>query len=263
MNILGYSHDGRAAIITLNNPPQNRLSLDLVAGIADAIQQIAANKNVRVVLIRATGPNFSFGGDITTWLDVPSEAIGAAVQDSLALFNTLEKLPVPIVAEVQGHCLGGGFELVLRTDIIVAAETASFAHPEQSLGVVTLLGGVQRVAERAGKARAMEWALTSERISAKRAFEAGVINAVVPDAELSATVQTWIERLVDGPTLAHAGHKELLRAWATHGIEAADKLLPSMAESLFTSEDARTGLQSAIGALAEGRQRPVLKFSGK
>ena len=251
------------ATLVIENPPQNRLSREVMLGFAAAIQSIGTNQGIRVVLLRAEGQNFSFGGDISTWLDLTPDQMRENINAAIQLSKAFEQLPVPVVAAVQGKCLGGGFELALRADVIIATENARFGHPEQTLGVVTLLGGVQRVAERAGRARAMRWALTSELVTAAEMLAAGVISEVVSDTDLMTASAAWTERLANGPTLAHAGHKQMLNAWANGGIEAADNLIPELTLRLMNTADARRGIASAQDALQRGVERPVLNFSGR
>jgi enoyl-CoA hydratase/carnithine racemase len=258
-----FSVSSGVASLVLDNPPQNRLGTELLGGFTEAVQSIANNRDIRAVLVRAEGENFSFGGDISTWLELTPEQMRDNLNAALQLFNAFENLPVPVVAAVQGKCLGGGFELALRADVIVAADDAVFGHPEQMIGVVTLLGGIQRVAERAGRTRAMQWALTSELVTADEMRAAGVITEVVPEGELTKTSTAWAERLANGPTLAHAGHKRMLNAWADGGIEAADKLIPELAQQLIQTDDARRGIASAQDALRRGIARPVLQFQGR
>lgn len=260
---LEFSVDSRVATLVINNPPQNRLSPELMSDFMAAVHKINADRDIRAVLVRASGEHFSFGGDISTWLDLTPDQMRNNLAAAIQLFNAFEQLPVPVVAAVQGKCLGGGFELVLRADVIIAAESAVFAHPEQTLGVVTLLGGIQRVAERAGRTRATRWALTSELVPAGEMLAAGVISEVVTDADLQATASAWAARLANGPTQAHAGHKQMLNAWATGGIEAADKLIPELTERLMSTEDARQGIASAQDALRRGVERPTLDFQGR
>ena len=146
-----------------------------------------------------------------------------------------------MIAAVQGDCFGGGFEIALRADVIIATESARFRHPEATLGVITLLGGVQRVAERAGRARAARWALTAEPVSAAEALAAGVIAEVVPDDELESTTARWAQLLARGATRPHAAHKQLLQAWSDGGVEAADALIPELTTQLMRTEDAQRG----------------------
>lgn len=263
MAALELTVESGVATLSLNNPPQNRLGLELLTTFSAAIRQIGSDPDVRVVLVRAHGPDFSFGGDITNWLDIEPGEMSANVAAGIRLFNAFEQLPVPVVAAVQGKCMGGGFELALRADVIVAAEGAQFCHTEQSLAVITFLGGVQRVAERAGKTRAMRWALTSELVSAGEMLQAGVVTEVVPDADLDAAAGAWIARLAKGPTRAHAAHKQMLNAWSTGGIAAADQLIPELTENLMKTQDARAGILSGQDALRRGVERPILTFQGK
>jgi enoyl-CoA hydratase/carnithine racemase len=181
----------------------------------------------------------------------------------MSLFNRFERLPLPVITAVQGLCFGGGLELATRADIIVAGESARFGHPEQSLGIVTVLGGVYRVAERAGRAFASEWVLTSQRVSAATMMQHGVVNRVVPDAELEQNARELAERASKGPTRAYAAHKALLRIWAEAGVAAADSAMFDIAMPLFETEDVRRGIPSAVDALRAGLPRPVLDFRGR
>jgi len=254
--------DGDVATLTLENPPQNRIGDQMVEAFAAAIDQVLASQ-ARALLLRAEGPDFSFGGDITKWPEMDPRQLRAAFDRYMTTFNRFEKLPIPVVAAVQGLCFGGGFELVLRADMIIAADTAQFGHPEQSLGIVTVLGGIYRVAERAGRALASEWALTSERIPAEVLARHGVINRVTPEAELLPTARALVEKAAKGPTRAYAAHKALLRTWAEAGVAAADSAMMDIALPLFETADVREGIPSAVKALREGRPRPAFPFTGR
>jgi len=254
--------NGALATVTLTNPPQNRLTIQFGEELAEAADTITRS-DARAVLLTAEGDDFSWGGDFVPWADLSPRELRATFERYWSAYEQFEKLPIPVVAAVQGLCFGGGFELALRADVIFAAETARFGHPEQSLGILTLMGGIQRVAERAGRARAMEWAMTSEKVPARTMREAGVINRVVPDERLRIEAEAFARRLASGPTLAHAAHKALVRAWATGGMAAADRELFDLAIPLFASEDVQEGLASATAALRAGRPRPTLDFQGR
>ena len=254
-------HDGVAEFV-LDNPPQNRLNTETMLGCAAGVEQVKGDDTVRVVVIRAAGDDFSFGGEIASWdMDDPDRMAGLFAL-GLQITNALEQLPMPVIAAVQGNCSGGGFEIALRADVIIAAESARFCHTEGAIGMFTLLGGVQRVAERAGRARAMRWALTSEKISAAEALAAGVVTEVVPDDQLEAATATWVARLARGATRAHAGHKALLNAWADGGVKAADALLPEVAAQILRTADAKFGVAAAVEADAAGLARPDLDYAG-
>ena len=259
---LTYSIEDRVATLTLTNPPQNRIDEQMSNGLGDALNEIGRG-DARVVLLRAEGPDFSFGGDISDWPDADVRELRRLFERHMSVFNQLERLPLPVIAVVQGRCLGGGFELALRADVILAAESARFGHPEQSLGVVTLLGGIYRVAERAGRTRAFEWALTSEQVPASVMAAAGVISRVVADDALVDEATALADTIARGATRAHAAHKALLRAWAVGGVAAADEAMFDIAMPLFETEDVKAGLTSAVRALKAGQPRPVLEFQGR
>lgn len=251
----------QVATIVLDNSPQNRIGDQMVEELAAAIEAIGRS-DARAVLIRAEGDNFSFGGDIMPWPDDDMRALRARFDHHMAVFNLFERLPLPVVAAVRGLCFGGGLELALRADVIFAAETAAFGHPEQTLGIVTLLGGVYRSAERAGRSRAIEWALTSEKVPAATMERFGIVNRVIADADLISEATAFAEKIARGPTRAHAAHKALLRIWAVGGVAAADDAMFDIAMPLFETEDVKAGLESAVKALKAGQPRPVLDFKG-
>lgn len=259
---LTHSVDDAVATLTLHNPPQNRIDEEMTNDLAGALDAIAAS-DARAVLLRGDGPDFSWGGDITPWPDADPRQLRTLFERHTSVFNRFERLPLPVIAAVQGRCFGGGFELALRADVIFAAESARFGHPEQTLGIVTLLGGIYRVAERAGRARASEWALTSEQVPAAEMATAGVVNRVIADDALLDQATAFARRLAKGPTRAYAAHKALLRAWAVGGVDAADEAMLEVAMPLFETRDVETGLTSAVDALKAGKPRPVLHFQGR
>jgi enoyl-CoA hydratase/carnithine racemase len=262
MSHLTYSIEDRVATLTLNNPPQNRIDEQMANELADALEAVTRS-DARAVLLRSDGPDFSFGGDITTWPGADVRELRTLFERYMSVFNEFERLPLPVIAAVHGLCFGGGFELALRADVIFAADSARFGHPEQTLGIVTLLGGIYRVAERAGRSRAAEWALTSEQVPAWVMAAAGVVNRIVPDKALLNDATAFALKIAKGPTRAYAAHKALLRAWAVGGLAAADEAVFDIAMPLFETEDVKAGLTAAVEAIQAGIPRPVLDFHGR
>ena len=261
MSHLTVRFDESIATIVLDRPPQNRIDDQMVDELDAAITAIGRSQ-ARAVVLRSEGENFSFGGDIMAWPDASAAQLRACFERYMSVFNRFERIPMPVIAAVQGLCFGGGFELALRADMIFAGESATFGHPEQSLGVVTLLGGTYRVAERAGRTRAAEWAMTSERVPAATMERFGVVNRVVADADLLAQARAFAQKAAQGPTRAYAAHKALLRAWAVGGVAAADDAMFDIAMPLFDTDDVQRGLKSAVDALKAGKPRPVMDFKG-
>jgi enoyl-CoA hydratase/carnithine racemase len=262
MTHLKYSIEDNIAVITLSNPPQNRLSPQMLDELDIALTAIG-DSEARALLLRAEGADFSFGGDIVPWPDMSTRELRTLFERYMNSFNRFERLSIPTVAAVQGLCFGGGLELAVRADVIIAAETARFGHPEQSLAIVTVLGGVYRVAERAGRSKAIEWALTSEQVPARVMEQYGVVNRVVSDDKLLDDATAFVSKLAAGPTRAHAAHKALLRIWATGGVTAADEAMFDVALPLFESEDVKLALPASVEAFKAKQPRPVFAFKGK
>ena len=126
MSLVSLERDGALAVITLDNPPQNRINERMAAELAEAIGAVEASDS-RAVVLRAKGENFSFGGDIVNWPDMSVRQLRALFEQYMAVFNRFERLSVPVVTAVHGLCLGGGLELAIRADMIVAAENAGSA----------------------------------------------------------------------------------------------------------------------------------------
>ncbi len=261
--MLKYTHEAGVATLILANPPQNRLSGDVIQGLAAAVQAISTRNDTRALLLLAEGPDFSFGGDLNAWIDLSETEFRETIAQGLALTSVFENFPFPIVAGVQGYCGGGGFEIALRSDIIIAAENARFCHSEASISAFTFLGGIQRVADRVGRTRAMQWALTAEEINAQTALGSGLINEISPVRDLEAVTRGWVSRFKDSATLSHAAHKKLLRAWSDGGVASADALMADMAGKILHSQDAQECLNKAAAAVSAGLARPQFTFKGK
>jgi enoyl-CoA hydratase/carnithine racemase len=262
MSHLQLHFTGNVAEIVLARPPQNRIDELMIDELDDAITSIERSE-ARAVLLRAEGADFSFGGDIMTWPGADVRDLRGRFERFMSLFNRFERMPLPVIAAVHGLCFGGGLELAIRADVIYAGASATFGHPEQSLGIVTLLGGVYRIAERAGRSRAFEWSMTSERVPAETMERFGVVNRVVADADLLQEARAFAEKASRGPTRAYAAHKALLRTWAVGGVAAADQAMFDIAMPLFETDDVQRGLASAVDALKAGKPRPVLDFKGR
>lgn len=229
---------------------------------AHAITAVS-NSDARALVVTADGADFSFGGDIVPWVDLNERELRTLFEGYLNAFNTFERLSIPTIAAVRGLCFGGGLELSVRADIVFASENARFGHPEQSLGIVTLLGGIYRVAEKAGRAKAMEWALTSEQVPADTMMQYGVVNRIVADEALEQETIAFAKRIANGPTKAHAAHKALLRLWATGGVAVADEAMFDIAMPLFKTADVRHALPTSVELFKAGKPRPAFDFKGE
>jgi len=165
--------------------------------------------------------------------------------EGFRLVEALEDAPFPVIAAVHGMCFAAGLELALACDLIIAAEGATFAQVEAKIGAATFLGGVYRLAERCGPARAREIVFGADTYDAATFERWNIINRVVPDNDLREAALAWAQQLAKGPTLAHAVTKRLLRYALDHGSRPADRYLLDVAPDLLESRD----MQYAVGLL--------------
>ena len=261
MNKVRFEVSGALGTLTLANPPLNLFSGEVIEDLRAAVHQVKQTR-LRALLVRAEGKIFSGGADVSMFQGrTPSEA-RERFTSHLRLIADLEELPFPTVAAVQGLCLAAGLELALGCDLIWAAASARFGQVEASIGTTTLLGGVQRLAERAGPSRAREILYTADQYDAATFERWNIVNKIVPDDAFAAQTRAFAERLASGPTLAYAAGKKIVRAYLESGVRAADTVVDQVAPPLFASEDMRAGV---AGLLAHGprRFRDTVVFRGR
>jgi len=174
--------DGPVGTIALHRPKAlNALNAALMAETLDALTRFDRDEAVRCIILTGNERAFAAGADIKEMAD--ASAVEMLARDNLSAFDAVRKVSKPIIAAVSGYALGGGCELAMACDMIVASETARFGQPEINLGVMPGAGGTQRLTRAIGKARAMEMVLTGEPMGAAEALARGLVNRVVP-AEL-------------------------------------------------------------------------------
>ncbi len=258
-----FSRKHDIGYVTLHRSPENRASRHLVADIEEALRDVTLSE-VRAVVVKALGPDFCLGGEFREWpsySDYPQRKERWTFSNGV--LSMLEDLPVPTIAAVRGRAYGFGFELALRTDLIVAAETARFRFPKSSLAVFPLAGGAQRIAERAGRSVAARLIMLSEEISAEDAKALNIISHVVPEATLDAGTDEIAGKLAAGPTRAYTATKAVLAAWGSGGIPAADMAMIEAIPNVLATHDVATAIAAASEALAAGRPPPALQFRGE
>lgn len=167
------------ALIRLNRPNElNALNLELMGELRDSLKALDSNDEVRVIIITGNERAFAAGADIKQMAD--KNVIDALKIDQFSTWDQIKRTKKPIIAAVSGFALGGGCELAMTCDMIVASETAQFGQPEIKIGIMPGAGGTQRLPRAVGKALAMEMVLTGNFINAERALKAGLINKIVP-----------------------------------------------------------------------------------
>src|ERR1700726_4919053 len=217
MTNVTHEIDGKVGVVTLAKPPHNLLDDQLINDLVDAYQAVIAG-GCRAILLRSGMRHFCAGAEMASW------GTGTKIHTSQQLFEAmlknLEDVPVPTLAAVNGGALGGGLEIALTCDMIVAADTAFLGQVEVAVGLHPLLEGTQRLVQRAGGARAKEISMIGRRHTPEAFERWGIINLVVPEEELAASSMTWARQLAAGPTKIIAGIKILANEAARRGTAA-------------------------------------------
>jgi enoyl-CoA hydratase/carnithine racemase len=249
--------DGDVAVVVLDNPPLNLFDapvFDAVEVVADELVRLtdpADPARVRAVLVEARGKVVSGGVDVTVFRDIaegpePAERGAELWRRLLRVAQTFEDLPVPTVFAAHGLTLTAAFELALACDILLAAERASFGLVEIVVGLTPSMGGPQRLAERAGPARAKEFIFTGERYPAAVLERWDVVNRVLPDEGFAEAARAYAHQVAAGPTVAHAATKQLVTTAVRQGARAADDLVPEVSGALFATGDLRGAVRSFL-----------------
>jgi enoyl-CoA hydratase/carnithine racemase len=256
-----FEREGAIGTIVLADPP-NWLNIEFAESLPVAVRQ-ASESDVRVLLIRAEGPDFCVGGAVREWPGKSPDWFRTFVAEVNSSYRALELLRIPIICSVQGEVLGGGFELALSADFVIAAESARFQCVEITTGMVPLAGAVQRLASTVGPARTVRMAMLSERLTATEAAALNVVSWVVPDDELVKTSTELAERLARGPTKGYAAIRALLKAWSAGGTPGADYLMYDLTQDLYRTEDATNGVRAVALAMDRGEMVTDLPFHGR
>jgi enoyl-CoA hydratase/carnithine racemase len=232
-------------VITLSDPPLNLFGYELGNDLMAALEE-AEGDGVRALLIRGDGDVFSGGVDVNVFAGKTPEQAQAFFEDLMQVTHKIEDLELPVIASVQGLCLTAGFELALACDMVLAAESARFGLVEIVVGLTPALGGTQRIAERAGAARARELVMTGALYDAATLERWNVINTVLPDADLAEKSLAAAKRLAAGPTRANAATKRMVQAYLEHGVRGADERVGAIAAPLFATQDLQTAVRTFL-----------------
>lgn len=242
--------EGAVASITLDRPFGNRIDFAMRESLREAVRSVEAS-TARALMIKGAGPDFCRGGDVREWVGVPSSALRPKIEVFAEGLKILRRLQIPTVAVVQGNCRGGGFELALNCDFIIAARSAVFCFPEAASGILTLQGGVMQLAERIGRSKACELVLLREAIGADQLALWSVVNRVVDDDELADQALTFATQLARVSRPVTAATKRLLRIWSDDGPEAAMANWYDIAMPLFDLEPTQAALRSTAESLQQ------------
>ncbi|MGA8400249.1 MAG: enoyl-CoA hydratase-related protein [Stellaceae bacterium] len=228
------------ADIVLDRPPLNVIVMAERDQLRAAFEALDADARVRVIVVRAVGEHFSSGGEIRGFLESSPEHVSRLAWNIAAPTRCAK----PVVAATRGYCFGVGFELALACDFRIAAESCLFALPEQRLGQIPGSGGAARLQKMVGITRAKDIVMRSRRISARQAYDWGVVTDRVPDAELEAATDALVEELRGFPPLAQRTAKKLLNDTEDASLSLAIDMEGQMYGRLRSSDDFREGVEA-------------------
>ncbi len=235
------------ATVTVDNPPVNALDDATLEALGDAARELAARDDVRAVVLTGAGQKvFMAGADLRSLAPLlGTPAMKEHVGLTRPVFDAWRGLPQPVVAAVAGNALGGGLELALTCDFIVAGAGVRLGTPEVGLGLIPGAGGTQRLPRRVGWTAAMEMLLLGRLIKADRALELGLVNVVTEDARGEA--QALAARLAALPALAVRAAKEAARRGLEAGLDEGLDFERTLFLSVASSADAREGADAFLG----------------
>jgi enoyl-CoA hydratase len=231
------------AIVTLNRPQQlNALSYGLVKDLSLAMQALDRDDEVRVIIVTGGEKVFAAGADIKEMAE--RGPFDQRIHERLAYRDQINKISKPVIAAVSGFALGGGCELAMSCDIIIASETARFGQPEVNIGIIPGSGGTQRLTRVIGKHRAMELVLTGDFISAAEAERLGLVNRVVPVELLLDEAKSMAKKIAAKPVLAIRAAKEAVLKSANTPLDEGLEFERKSFYLLFASEDRSEGMKA-------------------
>ncbi|MEV7964930.1 enoyl-CoA hydratase-related protein [Sphaerisporangium sp. NPDC088356] len=235
---------GGIATIRLDRPKMNALNGQMQRELAECARQVDADPGVRAVVIYGGERVFAAGVDIKEMADMTYADMSAHSGELQACFTAVAKIGKPVIAAITGYALGGGCELALCADFRIAGEGAKLGQPEISLGIIPGAGGTQRLPRLIGPARAKDLIFTGRHVGAAEALAIGLVDKVVPDADVHAEAVALAERFADGPAVALRAAKQAVDHGLDTDLTTGLEIERLHFSGLFATEDARTGLRA-------------------
>ncbi|MFE6162983.1 enoyl-CoA hydratase/isomerase family protein [Streptomyces sp. NPDC056486] len=232
--------------IRLDRPPMNALDIALQDRLKELAEEATQRDDVRAVIVYGGEKVFAAGADIKEMQTMDHTAMvvrSKALQDS---FTAVARIPKPVVAAVTGYALGGGCELALCADFRIAADNAKFGQPEILLGLIPGAGGTQRLSRLIGPSKAKDLIFTGRMVKADEALTLGLVDRVVPAAEVYEQAHQWAARLAQGPALALRAAKESVDAGLETDIDTGLAIERTWFAGLFATEDRERGMRSFV-----------------
>ncbi|MBF0268475.1 MAG: enoyl-CoA hydratase/isomerase family protein [Alphaproteobacteria bacterium] len=248
-------HGDCVVLLRLNRPEaKNALNMALRSQLAEQVTALAADPLVRVLVVTGNAEAFAAGADLSEMAE--AGAIDILQRQTHLLWRAIAQCPKPMIAAVNGFALGGGCELAMHADIIIAGSSAQFGQPEVRVGIMPGAGGTQRLLRAVGKFKAMKMLLTGKPVSADEASAMGLVSEVVADDQVLPTALKLAETIAALPPLAVTQIKEVVLAGMDAPLDSALALERKAFQLLFASADQKEGMKAFLD-----KRRPA--FEGK
>lgn len=247
MGVLSLNVKYNIATITIDSPPANALSSQLLSELNDNLNGIGHDSEVKAVIIKGEGKFFSAGADIKEFTSLQEQGEHKKLAEKgQEIFDRLESFPVPVIAAIHGAALGGGLELAMACHMRIVGRNAKLGLPELSLGIIPGFAGTQRLTQHVGHAKAYEMILTAEPISGETAAEIGLANEAVSDEEVYEQATKLAEKIVakSKPTVTKV--MELVPYAKFHSFKAGVEAEANAFGDVFGNEDAKEGISAFI-----------------
>jgi enoyl-CoA hydratase/carnithine racemase len=232
--------------IRIDRPKMNALNVQVQEEIRECAAEAATRDDVRAVIVYGGESVFAAGADVKEMADMSYTDMVARSGGLQSAFTAVAKIPKPVVAAVTGYALGGGCELALCADIRIAGEGATLGQPEVLLGIIPGAGGTQRLTRLVGPSRAKDIIFTGRFVKADEALRIGLVDRVVPDAEVYAAAQAWARQFVDAAPFALRAAKESVDRGLEVDLETGLEIERIQFAALFATEDRTTGMRSFV-----------------
>jgi enoyl-CoA hydratase len=250
-SLLVEKHGGAVAVARINRPEaRNALNMDVRRRLAEVFRSFASDEGVRCVILTGNEKAFAAGADIRDMVD--ATAVDMYLRHNERLWAAIADCPVPVIAAINGYALGGGLELALHADIIIAGRSATLGQPEVKVGIMPGAGGTQRLTRAVGKFHAMRLTLTGDVVNADEAFAMGLVSKVVDDAAVLEEALAMARHIAALPPIAIGQIKEVLLHGEDASLAAGLLLERKALQLLFATQDKGEGMRAFLE-----KRRPV------
>ncbi|MBF7082856.1 enoyl-CoA hydratase/isomerase family protein [Desulfallas sp. Bu1-1] len=251
------TRENNTAVITIDNPPVNALSHQIIDELDRILDELVGETDVRSVIITGAGEKaFVAGADIRQFPYLTKEKGYDLARTGQLVFNKIEALNVPVIAAINGFCLGGGCELAMACDIRIAGENAKLGQPEVNLGIIPGYGGTQRLPRLVGAGKAKELIFTGEAIDAREAYRIGLVDILVPPGEALKRALALCAKIQEKGPLAISAAKKAVNRGLDQTLDDGLELEAVLFKELCATEDQKEGARAFLA-----KEKP--RFQGK